>query len=45
MAERDDDTRKEYFPPRIVHTEKMTSRATMCAKADSATCGAGPIQS
>jgi hypothetical protein len=37
--------RKEYFPPRIVHTEKIETRAVACSLADDATCGAGPIQS
>jgi|KBSSwiStaDraftv2_1062776.scaffolds.fasta_scaffold330653_2 hypothetical protein len=37
--------RREYFPPRIVHTEKIEGRAVACAMADDAQCGAGPIQS
>jgi len=37
--------RKEYFPPRIIHTEKVETRAVACSLADDATCGAGPIQS
>jgi hypothetical protein len=40
--------RKEYSPPRIVHTETLTSRATTCSKGDaSCTTGgqSGPIQS
>jgi hypothetical protein len=41
----DDETRKEYFPPKIIHTEKIEARAVACAQADDATCGAGPIQS
>jgi hypothetical protein len=47
MAEHDGASgmKREYFPPRIIHTEQMTARATMCAKSDSATCGFGPIQS
>ena len=38
--------RSEYSPPRIVHTEKLTSRATVCVKAD-INCNnqGGPIQS
>jgi hypothetical protein len=38
--------KKTYVPPKIVHTEVLTSRATACQKADS-TCTAGgdPIQS
>lgn len=37
--------RKEYFPPRVVHTEKIETRAVTCAQATDAQCGAGPIQS
>ena len=37
--------RREYFPPRIVHTEKIEGRAVACAMADDAQCGQGPIQS
>jgi len=37
--------RKEYFPPRIVHTEKIETRAVACALGNDAQCGAGPIQS
>ena len=38
--------RREYSPPRIVHTEKLTSRATVCVKADiSCNKQGGPIQS
>jgi hypothetical protein len=44
MAEKNSD-KKEYFPPKIVHTETMTARAVSCAKADDASCGAGPLQS
>jgi hypothetical protein len=36
--------RKEYFPPKIVHSEKMTARASQCMKSDSS-CAPGPIQS
>jgi hypothetical protein len=39
------ESRKEYFRPKIVHTEKIEARAVACTKADDATCGAGPIQS
>jgi hypothetical protein len=39
------DALKAYTPPRIVHTEKIELRASVCAMADDATCGAGPIQS
>jgi hypothetical protein len=42
---RDESNRKEYFPPKIVHTEKIEGRAVACSQADDATCGAGPIQS
>jgi hypothetical protein len=46
MAEKTtNDSRKEYFPPKIIHTEKIETRAVTCAMADDATCGAGPIQS
>ena len=44
MADRDNE-KKEYFPPKIVHSETMTGRAVACAKSDDSTCGAGPIQS
>ena len=45
MAEREKEKR-EYFPPKIVHSEKMAARAVTCAKSDSSTCGPlGPIQS
>jgi hypothetical protein len=37
--------RKEYFPPRVVHTEKIETRAVICAMADDAQCAGGPIQS
>lgn len=37
--------RKEYYPPMVVHTEKIETRAVTCAKSDDAHCGAGPIQS
>jgi len=38
-------SRKEYFPPKVVHTEKIEARAVACAKDDDFTCGAGPLQS
>jgi hypothetical protein len=38
-------TRKEYFPPRVVHTEKIETRAVACSMATDPQCGAGPIQS
>lgn len=37
--------KKNYEKPTIVHTEKLEARAVNCARADDATCGAGPIQS
>jgi hypothetical protein len=37
--------RKEYFPPRIVHTEKIEARAVVCSMANDFQCGSGPIQS
>jgi hypothetical protein len=37
-------SRKEYFPPKIVHTEKIETRAVACTMADNS-CAAGPIQS
>jgi hypothetical protein len=38
--------KKTYERPAIIHTEKLEARATMCGKADTATCqGVGPIQS
>jgi hypothetical protein len=37
---------KEYFPPKIVHTEKLEARAVTCAMANDAQCiPPGPIQS
>jgi hypothetical protein len=43
-----EDAKREYFPPKVVHTEKLTASATACAMADS-TCvtggSTGPIQS
>jgi hypothetical protein len=45
MADTKQSSRKEYFAPRIVHTEKIEGRAVACAMANDATCGAGPIQS
>lgn len=37
--------KKEYFPPKVVHTEPMTARAVVCSKSDDTNCAAGPIQS
>lgn len=46
MADKDPETRKrEYLPPKIVHSEQIESRAVSCAMADDNTCSAGPIQS
>ena len=46
MSERDTrPERKEYFPPKIVHTEKIETRAVSCAMASDGACSAGPIQS
>ena len=44
MSEKDQE-KKEYFLPKIVHTEHLTARATTCAKSDDAACGAGPLHS
>ena len=41
----DIDDKKEYFPPKIIHTEKIEVRAVVCARSDEATCGAGPLLS
>jgi hypothetical protein len=38
-------TKKPYEKPVILHTEKITTRAVLCDKADAATCGGGVIQS
>lgn len=46
MAESDTKSgRKEYFPPKIVYTEKIESRAVVCAMGNDAQCPGGPIQS
>ena len=37
--------RREYFPPRIVHTEKLETRAVACMKADDSCGNSGPINS
>jgi hypothetical protein len=37
--------RKEYSRPKIVHTETLTARATVCGKADSTCEPVGSIQS
>jgi hypothetical protein len=39
------ETRKDYYPPRIVHTEKIEARAVACSKSDDTACAGGPIQS
>jgi hypothetical protein len=44
MAEKSTE-KKEYFPPKVVHTETMTARAVTCSKADEGSCGVGPLQS
>ena len=44
MADTKQSSRKEYFAPRIVHTEKIEGRAVNCSMATDA-CSAGPIQS
>jgi hypothetical protein len=38
--------KREYFPPKVVHTEAIEARAVSCALADD-TCvqAGGPIQS
>ena len=36
---------KAYEKPRVIFAEKVEARAVGCAKADAATCSAGPIQS
>jgi len=38
-------SRKEYFAPRIVHTEKIEGRAVACAMANDQCGSVGPIQS
>jgi len=46
MARKEDDARrKDYVPPKIVHTEEMETRAVNCAMSDDTTCAAGPIMS
>ena len=35
--------KKVYEAPRVVHTEKLEARATVCSKSDESNCGAGPI--
>lgn len=37
--------KKAYEKPRVVYAEKVEARAVGCAKADAASCEAGPIQS
>ena len=39
-----DDSRKDYDPPRVIHSEKLQGRATSCAHGDF-TCNPGPIGS
>ena len=44
MAEERQSERKEYFPPKVIHTEKIETRAVSCNLADDS-CAPGPIQS
>lgn len=37
--------KKAYEKPRVIYAEKVEARAVGCAKADAASCEAGPIQS
>ncbi len=37
--------RKEYSAPKVLHTEKIETRAVVCAKADVVSCADGPLQS
>lgn len=39
------ESRKEYFPPKIIHTEKIEARAVACSKATDSCASSGPIQS
>jgi hypothetical protein len=39
-----DMSRKPYEPPTVVHTEKLGTRANVCAK-DTVACNPNPIQS
>ena len=34
-----------YEKPAIIHTAEISGRATVCAKADNASCPGGPITS
>ena len=46
MAEHEvSEGKREYFAPKIVHTEKITTRAVSCSKENDANCGSGPVQS
>jgi hypothetical protein len=46
MASKETDPkRKDYVPPKIVHTEEIETRAVNCAMSDDNTCAAGPIMS
>lgn len=38
-------SRKTYEKPAIVHTETITTRATVCSKADDQNCMGGPLSS
>ncbi len=37
--------KKEYEPPKIIHTERLEGRAAVCGKANDATCAGTAIQS
>ena len=38
--------KRDYEKPKIIHTEKLEGRASVCTgKADEATCPGGPVQS
>ena len=45
MASEKISEKKEYFPPKVVHTETIETRAVACALADDTCTAAGPIQS
>ncbi len=37
--------KKPYEKPAVLQTEKITTRAVVCDKADATTCGSGTLQS
>jgi hypothetical protein len=37
--------KKEYEPPKIIHTERLEARAITCGKNNDAACGYTSIQS